>query len=1165
MKSLKPLAFRIIMVCALIAMVLPSTSPNVFAQTNVGRISGTVTDTSGAVVPDATVTVTNEATKLTRAVTTDDKGFYVVTNLPVGNYTVGVEQKGFKKAVKSDNNLVADGRVTVDFEVEPGAVTESVTVSASAGETVNTTSGEVSRVIDTAQVQELALNGRNYMQLTTLIPGAPLLNDDQLGLMTGLSVNQPINGNRGNANLLTVDGGFNLDSGSNNSQINNVGVDFIREVKIQTSNFSAEYGRNSGASINIVTRSGGNRFHGSAFEFLRNDKLDANNFFSNARGRFTDNPNAKSPDVIVPTGDARVGQKVVERPTLRYNNFGWSLGGPIKKDKVFFFAGMEWKYIRRFTNATNRSLPTRAERAGDFSVRLGSTGFLKDPTKTGTCNSTSQAACFPGNKIPDNRITPDGRAFANVYTGMEKLATAYTDTTAANNALFQMPNPFDFRQEILRIDYLINSKHSIYGRYLHDNYDLVDPFGVFITSQLPTIPTRRIRPGFSYQVGHTWLINPKLINEAKVNASWNGQRIPPVGDLWKRDTYGFQYAQLFSGGRFDNGIPDTTISNFASFNGPSGSLLSPTTDIAFADNVSINRESHSIKAGVLVVRNRKDQNGRSIYTGNVSFSTSGNTNTTGNAFADALLGNFRTYSEAENDPIGFFRFTQFEPYVTDNWRVRRNLSVEVGLRYQYVLPIYTQANNIVNFDPSLYNPAQAVTVLPNGTIDATKGGNRFNGLIRAGSGVPESELARVPNGNSAAVLAVPAGAPRGLYSPAHLLAPRLSFAWTPFKDNRTSVRGGFGIFYDRPEGNLIFSQVNLPPFSTSAQFENGNIANIASAKASAVTPFGGISAIDPNLKVPYTMNFSVSVQRELPAGIFGEITYVGNLGRHLLRQPDINQPSFDALLANSKIPSSSRPSTNTLRPYKGFSAINMRLSDSTSSYNALQLYAAKRKGALTLTGSYTWSKSLADASGNGDGLDVGEDPFNRHANYGPTSFDRRHIFVTTYTYRIPFFHGWKGGIPGVANAIMSGWELSGITRAQTGQYLTVSGSTSIGTRRADYIGGDVSLASDQRSVARWFNTAAFLPAPDERRGSSGTGIVVSPGRYMWDISMRKKFALRESISMQIQADFFNAFNQTNLNNPSTSYGSLTSPSNSFGTINGAAPGRNIQLGLKLVF
>src|SRR5262249_7292466 len=186
-------------------------------------------------------------------------------------------------------------------------------------------------------------------------------------------------------------------------------------------------------------------------------------------------------------------------------------------------------------------------------------------------------------------------------------------------------------------------------------------------------------------------------------------------------------------------------------------------------------------------------------------------------------------------------------------------------------------------------------------------------------------------------------------------------------------------------------------------------------------------------------------------------------------------------------------------------------------------------------------------------------------NFGPTSFDRRHIFVTTYTYRIPFFHGLKGGLLGVGNAIMSGWELSGITRAQTGEYRTVRGSTSIGTRRSDYIGGEVGLPSDQRSPARWFNTAAFAPAPDERRGTSGPGIVVGPGRYMWDISMRKKFAIREGISTQVQADFFNAFNQTNLNNPNTDPGSLTSPNNAFGTINGAAPGRNIQLGLKLVF
>ncbi|NOT60142.1 MAG: carboxypeptidase regulatory-like domain-containing protein, partial [Acidobacteria bacterium] len=288
----------------------------VHAQTIVGRIAGTVTDSSGAAIPGVSVKITNEATGQPRTAMTDTNGFYVATNLPVGNYSVVIEHQGFKKTTKTGYNLGADGRLTVDFALEPGAVTESVEVVASAGEAVNSTSGEVARVVDQAQVQELALNGRNYLQLTTLIPGAPLLEDNALSLTTSLSTSQPINGNRGNANNLTVDGGFNLDSGSNGSQINNVGIDFIREVNIKTSNFSAEYGRNSGASINVVTRSGENKYHGGAFENVRNDKFDANETFNVSRN--------------------------VARPSLRFNNFGFSFGGPIIKDKFFAFGGVEW-------------------------------------------------------------------------------------------------------------------------------------------------------------------------------------------------------------------------------------------------------------------------------------------------------------------------------------------------------------------------------------------------------------------------------------------------------------------------------------------------------------------------------------------------------------------------------------------------------------------------------------------------------------------------------------------------------------------------------------------------------------------------------------------------------------------------------------------------------
>jgi carboxypeptidase family protein len=1137
-------------VALLLLVICSGISSGALAQTITGRISGTVTDSNGAAVPGVTVKIINEATQQTRNATTDPNGFYVATNLQVGNYSVTIEHRGFKKATKTGYNLVADGRLTVDFALEAGAVTEAVEIVASSGESVNSTSGEVARVIDRAQVQELALNGRNYLQLTTLIPGAPLLTDDPLALMTDLGVNQPINGNRGNTNLLTIDGGFNLDSGSNNSQINNVGIDFIQEVKVQTSNFSSEYGRNSGASINVVTRSGSNQFHGSVFEFLRNDKFDANTFFNKARA------------VEIP------------KPALRYNNFGWSFGGPIIKDKFFFFGGQEWKKIRRFTASTGRSIPTRAERNGDFSFRLrgpdgivgtADDGVLRNPANpSNTCTAPTftnsvittpavRTGCFPGNVIPANLITADGKALANVYTAMEGRAVSYVDTPTGNNAVYQEPNPFDVRQDIIRLDYRFNERHGIYGRYLHDDYVLIAPFGTFIDSQLPTIPTERRRPSPSYQVGYTWMITPSLINEAKINASWNGQRIPPVGDAWKRSTYDFNFQQLFAGGgRFEESIPDVTVAGFAGWEGAAQSLLSPTTDIAFSDNLSLVRGAHNIKTGVQIIRNRKDQNGRSLYAGEIAFNTTGNPNTTRNAFADALLSNFRTYSEAAIDPTGFFRFSQTEAYINDGWRLNRKLSLEIGVRYAYSSPTYTQANNIVNFDPALYDPSQAVTVNSNGTINVSRGGNRYNGLVIAGDGVPQDELGRIPNGQDPALGVAPTGAPRGLYDSQHLFMPRVGFAYSPTGDNKMAIRGGFGIFYDKPEGNIIFSSVNIPPFTDSAQFENGNLSNIRGA-ASAVAPFDEIFTISPNLELPYTMSYSLSVQRELPWGILGEIAYVGNQGRHLLRQPDVNAPTFEALRANAALPEAQRASINALRPYKGFAQIRMRLSDSTSNYNALQLYATKRKGDLTMTVSYTWSKVLADTSGNGDNIQTGDDPFVRQFNYGPASFDRRHIFVTTYTYRLPFFRKSNGFLQNT----LGGWELSGITRWQTGQMLTPSGNSSIGGRRADATGQEI---DGPRTLEEWFNTEAFVNPPNTRRGTAGVGVIEGPGRYLWDLSLRKRFALTEKVGLQFQGDFFNAWNTVNLNNPNVDANSAD-----FGRINGSAPGRNIQLALRLTF
>jgi hypothetical protein len=295
------------------------------------------------------------------------------------------------------------------------------------------------------------------------------------------------------------------------------------------------------------------------------------------------------------------------------------------------------------------------------------------------------------------------------------------------------------------------------------------------------------------------------------------------------------------------------------------------------------------------------------------------------------------------------------------------------------------------------------------------------------------------------------------------------------------------------------------------------------------------------------------VQRELPYGIFTEAAYVGNLGRHLIRQPDINQATFEALAANAALPAAQRFDVNALRPFKGYSAIRMRLADSTSNYHAMQLYAAKRKGDLLATLSYTWSKVLTDASGFNDNP---EDPFNRSYNYGPATFDRRHVFVATYTYLIKTFSHSSGWV----KALFDGYEISGITRLQSGAYFTVVGNTSIGSRRADYLGGPVLIPNGQRSATSWINRAAFVNAPDTRRGTSGVGVVEGPGTQSWDFSLRRRFALNERFKLQFQADIFNAFNRTNFRDMEVNLAN-----GGFGQLTAAGPARNIQFGLKLTF
>ena len=1083
------------------------------AQTSQGQIAGNITDSTGSVIPGAAITITNVGTQAVRTITSDDSGFYTATNLPIGNYSITVAKSGFRGETRTGLSINADAHLTANFQLQIGGTTEAVTVTAIAGETLNTTSGEVAHVIDQKQVESLPLNGRNYTQFMTLIPGAVVTNPDIFSETTSLSAgNQNINGNKSDSNNLTVDGAFNMVSGSNNSLVNNVGADFIQEVKIETSNFSAEYGRNSGPAFNIVTKSGTNQFHGSAFEYVRNNLFDARPFFS------------------------------ASRTHLVFNDFGYSIGGPIIKDRLFFFAGEEWKRLRQDQSPTQRTTPSSAELAGNFA------GL--------TVSGKPVQLFYPGTKnpIPNNDIssliTPDGRAIANVYATMNKLGQ-YTDATNASNNLTLTPtNPLDFREDIVRLDFRINEKHSIYGRWISDHNSLIDPFGTFSSGgNLPTTPTQRNRPGQSYLLSETWAVRPTIINQAIATFSYVSQHIPPVGENWKRETFGFQYAKLFpDAGAYPNGIPQVSITSFAGFQGPNFALNSPTTDIQFGDTMSIVKGNHLIKFGAVYIRNRVDQNGRPAYTGNISFNASGSTNTTGYALADALLGNFNSYNETSADPTGHFRFNQPEAFAQDTWKATRNLSIEYGVRWQLIPAMYTQGNNMSNFDPSVYDPAKAITVTTAGKV-VPGSGNPYEGLVRAGNGIPADQVKRVPNVNTAAYPLIPAGAPRGFYDMNGAFGPRIGFAYAP--EEKTSIRGGYGIFYYRAEGNVTFSQVNIQPFLQNVEFDFSNLGSVNSGTPNNTGLQGGISAIDPKLKNPYVEQYSLGIQRELPMGMLLETTYVGNVGHHLIRQPNINFPNLASVAANPSF------NNNYFNPYKGFTNIGQYRSDSNSNYNSLQVYLSKRTGRLAYTIGYTFAKGLGDSQSNGSTLENWRD---LNYNYGELNIDRKHAFVATVVWQLPTFRNRNL----LLREAVGGIQVAGVIRAQSGAYYTIQGNSAVGNRRADYVGGD-KYAKDNRFTlsshqAQWLNPAAFkTPAPGAF-GTAGVGSVILPGLQQGDVTLSKLFDFHERVQFKLQADAFNVLNHTNYSSLDTNVSD-----GGFGRLNGAYPNRQMQFGAKLIF
>jgi hypothetical protein len=1135
-----------VLVIALL-LVLVGTGGFAAAQDIVGRISGTVTDAQGAVVPGASVTITNETTGVLRPVImTNGAGLYVADDLPVGTYTLTAEKKGFKRTTVTGNSVTAGGRLTVDVKLEIGNVTETVSVQA-VPISVNTTSGEISSTITSKQVDDIPLNQRHYETVVGLIPGAALQSSGLSAASITSGYNNSIaviNGLRLDGQNWSVDGGWNLDAGSNNSVFNEVGVDFIQEVDVQSSNYDAEFGRSASATVNVITKSGGNQYHGGLFEFVQNNIFNA----ANAGTKLTFVPSASTPTLT--------GYNAV--PPFHLNDFGWDAGGPIPyiqpKGKLFFFAGQEWKRFRGsapgLQSATEtQTFPTAAEATGNFTDLLGSgpkgtSLVLNTPAVIpASCGGTLFTA---PNIINPACIAGDGAAIQRLYTTAAKLSTlgGLPTAVAANNLTFNLPNPANIREDVIRVDEHANDKQTIYFRYLHDNVLITNPYSTFGTAPTPEVPVdpdQRDRPGYNTQIGWTYLISQNLINEFKFNADWHKQHTPLLGTAWMRSSYGFQFIPpLGNPAQFSDGLPQISFTSVSGFptaaptavQGPAPTYLeSPTADISFADNFSIVKSSHSIKFGGFYARNRKTQNSRTNYDGIITFAnTAGATtgsNSTGDPFADALLGNFGSLAQNSAYTVGQFRFNDLEFYLQDTWKVTRKLSLVLGLRYIRTTPTYAKGNNMTNFDPFTFVTGLAPNFTSVGTGSAISSSSpglcsgpqldvigtpvltiECNGLQRPGE-VPYDQAGRVPvtYENPQLLAAIPPTAVRGFYNQENLWSPRFGFAYAPF-DDKTVVRGGFGIFYDHPEGNLLGNGINSQGYvpwaqSVSIAGVNTSLASFDSAPGAGTVPGPStlsLSGVDPNLVVARSYQYSLGVQRELPQGILLQASYVGNLGRHILRggngTSNINQPTWTP---QEFIPVSPNPNTyacpsginaaaygcvggfapsalgkDQIRPYLGYSNLGMELSDVDSNYNALQLSVTKRAGFITALVAYTYSKALGEGGGAGDAYNENpepECPFTclvstaanpvvvtggtggvggtqsggvveswKRFDYGLLSFDARHIVSTSFTVDLP----WGRDLTGVEGALVKGWSLSAVMHYQSGSPFTATDTVAVG-------------------------------------------------------------------------------------------------------------------------
>lgn len=1101
------------------------------AQTStVGSISGTVHDSQGAAVPKAEVLIQEETTGQTRNVTTNDDGNYSAQSLPVGRYSVTTSPQGFKKTVATGIEVHVSDKVVVDLTLEVGQVNETVTVT-NAAQVVQTESGDVSSLVSEKQVTELPLNGRNYAALVTLVPGLSAPNEGgAFGTRgTGLDshVDVSVNGNQSNANLWTVDGVNNMDVGSNATLLVFPSIDSIAEFRVERNSFSAEYGQAQGAVINLVTKGGGNDFHGSLFEFFRNDKLNANDYFSNQAG--------------------------IARPPLRYNNFGGNFNGPIIKNRVFFFWSEEWRRERRGTGPLRALVPTAQERAGNFSGAL--TGNLPfDPL---TCKKdaagnrmfgSSTCQPFAGNVIPQNRLSPAGLALMGVFPLPNNPADPTGRLTGANWISTPL-EPVDTRQDLIRGDVTITDKMNLMVRYIHENWTHGESSGNFWgDTPFPTLSSDWDQPSRSFAVKLTNTLSATAVNDFQFSRAGNDIF---VATSQEGDALNTRVASAFPTvfPRVDGtGVP--TVGWGA---GGYGNLWhqAPWTNhqdlFIWKDDLSKVIGSHAAKFGVLFshnIKNEQPSGGSGIYT----IQTDGSR--TGSLITDLLLKDLPLlqYTELKSQDTTLGRWHDFEFYGTDTWKVRPRVTLTMGLRYSFFPPGYSKDNRISNWIPELYD-----------------GKNLNSGYVRADQPT--------------------AGLPRSLVNPYKAgIQPRVGLAWDLKGDGKTAVRLGFGRYISRSQ--IIESLLNMaldPPWTTQVDTGwNGSAVSLAdcptcrtldNANASVLgnlaQTVGAVNSVDPNFHPPESWQWNLTVSREVLKNTVAEVSYVGNHGLHIWR--NING-GFNAVLPQYRAQvAAGAPVVAGFRRFNFTNGIKRTESTGDSNYHAMQVWIDRRfTNRLAFQTAYTWSHTIGNVPTQSY-IDATTDVFNYNFDKGDADLDRRHSLVFNAVYALPNFKRYGD----FASSILGDWQLNGIASFYSGTPLNiilgrdVAGLGGATTQRPNLVPGVPIYLHNSGDRALLINQAAFAAPALGQFGNLGRGAIRAPGIKNVDFSLAKNWRMNERYGIQFRAEMFNVFNFVNFRGNNSSVAPLGVENNlnnsGFGRAGSTRGPREIQFGLKFSF